>query len=524
MRKLMFSFTVVWLGITASALLAQEFSWEEIGRENHNLQVILVSPQDSKVIFAGSPGNILKSSDAGKSYRNVLAVRGGARNINALVMDRGNCNIIYAATDNGLYCSNNSGGRWELIFRGKNSLEKQCTTLLDNGNAIFVGTKAGLFVSWDNARSWQKESANIGNISILNIDSGPGQNPVIYLAGTSGIFKSLDKGASWERIFVSYSRENNSIDPVDEASETAEKISDIRYVKAGINNVNLVYFSCAKGVYKSLDQGANWEKLTEYGLLSQDVKMLCLSSDSQVYALTQSGVFLYASERWVEVSLGLGEGELKYLVLDKQDNIYVAGGKGIFKSIRQDFSTFKKQALLAEYLNNEPKIKDVQQAAIKYAEVSPEKIAQWRKKAAKKALLPQMSVGLDRNTTDLWHWEGGSTTKTDDDTLRRGKENIDWDVSLSWDFSDLIWNDAQTNIDVRSKLMVELRDDILDQVNKLYFERLRIRSELDNLAIENKSKRFDKQLKLEELAASLDSLTGGYYSEQLHKLLPKEQS
>lgn len=66
--------------------------------------------------------------------------------------------------------------------------------------------------------------------------------------------------------------------------------------------------------------------------------------------------------------------------------------------------------------------------------------------------------------------------------------------------------------------MVELRDDILDQVNKLYYERLRVKSELDNLAIEDRSKRFNKQLKLEELTASLDSLTAGYYSEQLRKL------
>ena len=70
--------------------------------------------------------------------------------------------------------------------------------------------------------------------------------------------------------------------------------------------------------------------------------------------------------------------------------------------------------------------------------------------------------------------------------------------------------------------MVELRDDILDQVNKLYFERLRAKSELDNLAIEDKNKRFDKQLKLEELTASLDSLTAGYYSEQLQLIMSKK--
>lgn len=60
--------------------------------------------------------------------------------------------------------------------------------------------------------------------------------------------------------------------------------------------------------------------------------------------------------------------------------------------------------------------------------------------------------------------------------------------------------------------MVELRDDILDEVTKLYFERLRIKMELDNLSIEERKKRFEKELKLQELTALLDGLTGGYFS------------
>jgi hypothetical protein len=79
----------------------------------------------------------------------------------------------------------------------------------------------------------------------------------------------------------------------------------------------------------------------------------------------------------------------------------------------------------------------------------------------------------------------------------------------------LVWNDAQTSIDVRSRLMVELRDDILDEVTKLYFERIRVKMELNNLTIEDRKKRAEKELKLQELTASLDALTGGYFSSHL---------
>ena len=62
----------------------------------------------------------------------------------------------------------------------------------------------------------------------------------------------------------------------------------------------------------------------------------------------------------------------------------------------------------------------------------------------------------------------------------------------------------------------------MDEVNKLYFERLRVKSELDNLPIEDRKERLDKELKLEELTASLDALTGGYYSEQSRLIMSKK--
>ncbi len=95
------------------------------------------------------------------------------------------------------------------------------------------------------------------------------------------------------------------------------------------------------------------------------------------------------------------------------------------------------------YYQDEPLINEVQQAAIRYAEVEPGKIREWRNPAAKKAWLPEISVGLNRDATDLWHWETGSTTKIDDDALRKGKDTIDWDISLKWDLGELIWNQNQ---------------------------------------------------------------------------------
>jgi len=90
-------------------------------------------------------------------------------------------------------------------------------------------------------------------------------------------------------------------------------------------------------------------------------------------------------------------------------------------------------------------------------------------------------------------------------------------LSLKWDVGDLIFNGDQTSIDVRSRLMVQLRDDILNEVTRLYFELKRLRLELTGADILEGNSRIEKELRAQELEASIDGLTGGFFSRSLDK-------
>jgi hypothetical protein len=147
----------------------------------------------------------------------------------------------------------------------------------------------------------------------------------------------------------------------------------------------------------------------------------------------------------------------------------------------------------------EPDILDVQRMAIEYAEVSPEKIKGWRRSARLRALLPEVKFEVGRYVEEYWY-EG---------EYRADKPKDRWSISLTWDLGDLLFSSAQTSIDERSKLMVELRNEILDDVNTLYFERKRLLAEL----LEEDS--IEKRLKIEELTARLDGLTGGGFSKAI---------
>jgi hypothetical protein len=433
-----------------------------------------------------------------------------------LHLDPQDAGSLYAATGEGLFYSPNQGKSWKRIFKGQDCLQRQGTALAVLDNAIYLGTKAGLFTSQDKGRSWHKEKGILGNSHILTIATNAKAPDGIFVACVSGLFKSSGQSKSWEKILVTHPVENGSEnDEQPEDQDEEERFSRVRYLSLDPNNSNILYLATSLGIYKSEDRGRSWETVSDYGLLSRDVKLLLVSSKSKVYAATKNAVFEYAPTRWQELSFGLVAEDIRFLTLDNKTNLYVACDKGLFKLRPANSVSPQDYDIICAYFKDEPRISDVQQAAIKYAEVEPEKIQRWRKQASKKAWLPQFSADIGRNVTDLWHWETGSSTKADDDVLRRGNDAIEWDVTLSWDLSEIIWNNDQTSIDARSRLMVQLRDDILDEVTKLYFERIRVKSELDNLSLEDRKKRFERELKLQELAASLDALTGGYFSRQI---------
>ncbi|MCK9572339.1 MAG: hypothetical protein M0Q96_03575 [Candidatus Omnitrophica bacterium] len=496
---------------------AQEMDWEELGGDIFDVRCLFVFPDNKRNMLIGNQGNIFLSSDTGVSWSRKLSLRGKDKKINQILSTQNKKMIIYAATDCGLYASFDNALNWKRIFRGANHEESSSTAIALKGETILVGTKSGLYLSNDNGRNWEKETGELGRSEILNIDVfNGGKNSYIYAATVNGVFKKHNQD-NWEKIYS----QNNRQDNADQQSQIVDtdqqsRYWGVRYIKSDPENDGLLYLATTRGIYKSLDAGNSWEAVAEYGLLQRDVKYLSISVSGQLFSVTNSGIFVFNQDRWLEQTSSLSAGTIHSLAIIEPDVLLIGADKGVFRSI-----VSKKSIAYGinsnEISAKEPKINQVQQAAIDYAEVSPEKIKNWRKQAAKKALLPELSVGVERNSTDLWHWETGSSTigQSGDDSLRRGRDSIDWDVTLRWDLGEIIWNDDQTNIDVRSKLMVELRDDILDQVNKLYFERLRVKMELGNLNIEDLKKRNEKELKLQELSASLDALTGGYFSRQI---------
>ena len=293
-------------------------------------------------------------------------------------------------------------------------------------------------------------------------------------------------------------------------------------------NDSRVYIAYGKDILYSDDGAKSWNNFSKDSIKGSINYILISAKNKKMYCATTKGVFEFSEEktRWLELYRGMAKPlTVNRLIFAGEDEkvLLAVTDKGLHSFEGGDFLMDKYPDIersvktLKIVLDGEPAFKELRDAAIKYAEVSPEKIKRWRAESKVSALLPKVSFGADRNTTDLWHWETGSSTKTGDDALLPGQESVDWGATVSWELGNLIWNDDQTNIDVRSRLMVQLRNDILDDLRRTYYERKRLQFELMSGPPKDMNTKFEKELRLQELTQAIDDLTGNYFSEHIHK-------
>ena len=364
----------------------------------------------------------------------------------------------------------------------------------------------------------------------------------MYAAADKGLYKSLDGGNGWRRILSTNTHDNDHLLSTAEESEDPHEIEGGRTIKSIVidpSNSEIIYIATSEGLCISRDGGGTWKRTGSLGLGSLDIRHILLDGDKNrhIYAATDRGVFRYseASDIWQELYKGLISADAYYLALSPgheagSKTIWAATDKGVFKASipvqsPDSITVPVKSAAAHDHLremdvlslfSHEPTIEEVMDAAMRYAEVEPEKIAHWREAAARRAWLPDLRFAYDKNND--WqsssYFYSTSSEKYKDNDITSGRDD-GWSVSVTWELGELIWNNDQTSIDSRSKLMVQLRDDVLNEVTRLYFERRRLQVGTLLSPPEGRADAIERELRLQELTADLDALTGSYFSRKM---------
>lgn len=513
-----------------------------------DIHYVIADPMDPKRLYAASGRRLYRSTDQGQIWKRLLSLRSTTDAINAIHFDSLDKDHIFLATNKGIRHSKDRGIKWQLLYQGVGEKEKRVSSLVahpTNTGSLLVGTAEGLLVV-DKMTGQATPVAGIPHNDVYDIWTDRGS--IVFVTSSKGIWRSLDGAQTWSRVYVQPEKERS-----DDGSLEQFQIEELSLLPNFSNMVQMsggkIVTASRQGILESTLQNEAWS-LGSAASIPGSVRYLAASSDA-IYAATDQGVYAKSkdSHEFQNISDGLGSLKAQMLYFNPKDNsLYAATQKGVYRftypqliankvepnEVIQDTKTptavvtappkvlmgtvpLTLQEVLKKF-ESEPTVRDIQQAAIRYAEVHPEKIESWRKAAARKALFPTVSFRTDVSRDENVDLDRGGTNDPDQFISGPADKSMDWSVGASWDMGDMIWNDDQTSIDTRSKLMVELRDDVLTEVTHIYYERRRLQVDLFLVPPKDVALAVEKNLKLQELTANIDGLTGGYLSKRLEVL------
>ncbi len=504
--------------------LSQTRSWKSISSsipENQFRSIYLVNTHP-EIIFLISSQHIYKTESHGKEWKHIFDLPLSPDiKINQLLSSPYDSNRIYITTSEGLYISKDLGTRFKLSFTSLNEKEKNCFAIAfdpNKKNTIYLGTEAGLFTSENLGEDWKKNNLSLTNELIKKIIPLNNGIASFIIMTDKGLYHYNQQNESFKTLFKSnsFSRE----EAVDEEIFLSNLIEDVALIDKNI------LLATRQGLLISNDEGLTWSSFPSFGLQSQEIKAIVSVTPDLIFASTSSGVYQYTNQkkRWELLNLGLHENETTDLVYHPLDNgsLFTVTPTGAFTlshmnpvyspEIRIQSPFNMQQNKLNEYLQKEPSIQNIQEASVLYSDLSDQKIKRWHQQSRLKHLLPTLSGGIDQNASKNVNLDRGSTNQPDVFILGPDEKSWGWDINVSWDLSDFIWSSSQTSIDSRSKLMVDLRNEILTNLTRIYFERRRL---IADFFLKETQNPIELSLKLEELTALIDAYTGGYLSNHL---------
>lgn len=163
-------------------------NWQNLGlKKSEHIGRVVVDPKDSKTVYVAAEGplwgpggdrGLYKSTDGGKNWKSVLTISENTGIVD-VALDPSNSDIVYAAAY---------------------QRRRHVYTLIDGGpeSAIYKSTDAGA--------TWNKLKSGLPTVDLgrIGLAVSPADPNVVYATieaadGKGGIFRSEDKGATWER-------------------------------------------------------------------------------------------------------------------------------------------------------------------------------------------------------------------------------------------------------------------------------------------------------------------------------------
>src|SRR3989338_2634807 len=488
-------------------------------------------------MFIGTGNGVFVSKDDGKTWEDfgsekLLKDEGGNSVINWISIDEEG-EKIYIATSYGAYESKINEPSWKLIFDDIKTGTKDVNALLIHGENSYFCTNDGLwFCKETNTCKRLNEGLEPDSISgNILVNYSLKYNNDLYLATTNGIYYFNQNKLTWENI-----------------SSGIKKLPDgrINAKHLLIENDNALWAASGTGIYLSSNLGQSCEDLSKGIGKNEEGYKQCYylyKHQNNLYTACASGVYLFNRDKklWENISDGIrttNSSKNIYWLHSFKDNLYAATDEGLFVLYNNNSTISNEKIILkgkietdfANLKELEPTVIEVQKKALEFASLPTSgDYKRYRLQARLRNIVPM--IGFDLNSTgtssDYYQFDKGITSDTSlNNDFNAGKTNrYQFDgrsfkqLSVLWNTNEFIYDDEIKEILNQARLTANIRENLLDDVTRIYFQRKKL--QLENLAYKpenkNPSEKLIKELEISELTGQLDSRTGGWFSREIEK-------
>jgi hypothetical protein len=194
------------LGVLAPRLVARD--WWKLGPRNFNgrIKSLAIRPNQRNVLYAGAAnGGVWITVNGGADW-NALWFRQPSMAIGAIAVAPSNPLVMYAATGEdtpgwgpsyggaGVFRTSNGGSAWAACASGPGTRSNKVLVHPTNPDVVYVASDTGLWKSVDGGASWANRRP--GRITDALLD--PTAPETLFVgAHNDGVYRSVDGGASW---------------------------------------------------------------------------------------------------------------------------------------------------------------------------------------------------------------------------------------------------------------------------------------------------------------------------------------
>ena len=412
---------------------------------------------------------------------------------------------LWIGTENGLVRIDTEG-RHETRAVAPGTEARGVLALAVDGAAVVVGTQAGAFASLDGGR-------------FTALSGGLRAGPVSAVALFQREVWLVSDGELWN---VAFARDGEGARAVREPVFDGGAGSRCVDVTVGLPGAEVVALGRDAFALRDAKTGG-WQTLRPS--LPPGASALRLAFAVGRYWLATDRGLLEAERLegpWRRAAGEVGSEPVAALSGDAS-GLFAGAGDGLWVSAAAtpregQHSTVWVDAIAPQ----EPRIEAVQRAALTYLDLGPERIQGLKAGAAHRGLLPVLALRLDRGSDRFRRRNYDETFASGDtrplhDLQRDSGRDYGATLSLEWDLGDAAFHPDEIDVSKEAREVIELRDDVLDEVTQLYFERQRV---LLQLSTADSQEALRLRLRADELAAGLNAWTGGWFGRHAVRLTP----